>query len=213
MPVISIITQTLVDKNDPEFRKSLPSKPIGPFITEIVARQLMKKNSYKLKQIQSNGKKIWRRVVPSPQPLKIVETDILNNLVAAKCLIIASGGGGIPVIDSNGVLIGINGVIDKDLVAGLLAKSLNASILIILTDIENVKLNFGKPNEISISDMNLTDAKKYLEEGQFLNGSMEPKIKSSIDFLESGGEIAVITSIEKAIEALKGTAGTRIFRC
>jgi len=213
MPVISIITQTLVDKNDPEFRKSLPSKPIGPFITEIVARQLMKKNSYKLKQIQSNGKKIWRRVVPSPQPLKIVETDILNNLVAAKCLIIASGGGGIPVIDSNGVLIGINGVIDKDLVAGLLAKSLNASILIILTDIENVKLNFGKPNEMSISDMNLTDAKKYLEEGQFLNGSMEPKIKSSIDFLESGGEIAVITSIEKAIEALKGTAGTRIFRC
>jgi carbamate kinase len=212
IPVVSIVTQTVVDKNDAEFRKPLPSKPIGPLLTDEEAREFMKTNNYRLKQLKSNGKKIWRRVVPSPQPVKIVETDTLKKLVAAGCLVISSGGGGIPVIDTNGDLRGIDGVIDKDLVAGLLAKSVGASILIILTDIENVKLNYGKPNEISLSYMSLTEAKKFMEEGQFLDGSMGPKIRSSIDFLESGGEVAIITSVEKVTDALNGIAGTRISR-
>jgi carbamate kinase len=210
MSVVSIITQTLVDKNDPEFRKPLPSKPIGPFLADSEATELIKRNNYRLKQLKSNGEKTWRRVVPSPQPVKIVETDILKKLVSTGCLVIASGGGGIPVVDANGYLRGIDGVIDKDLVAGLLAKSVGASVLIILTDVENVKLNYGKPNEISLSCMSLSEAKKFMEEGQFLDGSMGPKIKSSIDFLESGGEVAIITSVGRAIDALNGIAGTRI---
>lgn len=212
MSVVSIITQTLVDKNDPEFKKALPSKPIGPFLTDDEAREFVERNNYRLKQLKSNGGKIWRRVVPSPQPVKIVETETLKRLVSTGCLVIASGGGGIPVINANGDLRGIDCVIDKDLVAGLLAKSLSASVLIILTDIENVRLNNGKPDEISLTYLSLTDAKKFMGEGQFLEGSMGPKIKSSIDFIESGGEVAIITSAEKAIDALNGFAGTRIYK-
>lgn len=137
----------------------------------------------------------------------------MKKLVSGGCIVIANGGGGIPVIEkSNGDLEGVDAVIDKDLATGLLAKSIGAAILMILTDIDKVSINFGKPNEVPTSNMSLSDAKKHVDNGQFLDGSMRPKIKSSINFLECGGEIAIITSIENAIGALNGTAGTRIVK-
>jgi carbamate kinase len=208
--VISIITQTLVDKNDPEFSKDKPSKPIGPFYTLEEAQELSKSNNYTVAKVKPTGDRIWRRVVPSPQPLKIIETEAVKKLINDGFLVIASGGGGIPVIQNGKGLEGVDGVLDKDLVAGLLGKSIRASILLILTDIDQVKLNFGKPNESCISKMTLEEAKRYMGEGQFLDGSMRPKIKSSIDFLEAGGESAIITSIDKAVDGLNEYAGTRI---
>ena len=213
MPVVSMVTQTLVDKNDPAFTNGFPFKPIGPFYTEEEAKRLMKTKNYKLKKVKPKGEKIWRRVVPSPQPIQIVEIDALKKIVSSGCLVIVGGGGGIPVIQThNGDLEGINAVIDKDLVTGLIGKSIGASILMILTDVEKVKLNFGRPNETPISTMTIGDAKKQMNDGQFLDGSMGPKVKSSIDFLEAGGDMAIITSIENGIDALNGTAGTRIVK-
>ncbi len=210
--VISIITQTLVDRNDPEFSKDRPSKPIGPFYTFEEAQQLSRSNSYTIAKVKPTGDRVWRRVVPSPRPLKIIETDAVKKLINDGFLVIASGGGGIPVIQNSKGLEGVDGVVDKDLVAGLLGKSIGASILLILTDVDQVKLNFGRPNEIRLSQMTLKEAKRHMEEGQFLDGSMGPKIKSSIDFLEAGGESAIITSIDKAVDGLNGCAGTRIVR-
>jgi carbamate kinase len=211
--VVSMVTQTLVDKNDPTFTNGFPFKPIGPFYTEGEAKKLVKTRNYKLTKVKPAGEKIWRRVVPSPQPIKIVEIDALKKIVSSGSLVIAGGGGGIPVIQNDtGDLEGIDAVIDKDLVTGLIAKSIGASILMILTDVEKVKLNFGRPSETSISTMTIENAKKQMDDGQFLDGSMGPKIKSSINFLESGGEMAIITSIENGIDALNGTAGTRIVK-
>jgi carbamate kinase len=213
IPVVSIITQTLVQKNDPAFTNGFRAKPIGPFYTEGEAKKLMETKNYTIKKVKPKGEKIWRRVVPSPQPINIVEIDALKKIVSTGCLVIAGGGGGIPVIQNNdGSLKGTDAVIDKDLIAGLLGKSVGGSILMILTDIEKVMINFGKPNETPISNMSLSEVKKHLDNGQFLDGSMEPKIRSSINFLESGGDMAIITSIDKAIDALNGTAGSRIVR-
>jgi carbamate kinase len=211
MSAVSIITQTIVDKNDPAFTNESTIKPIGPFYIEEEAKKLMETKNYIIKKVKHGGEKVWRRVVPSPKPIKIVETDALKKLVSSGYLVIANGGGGIPVIEnSDGDLEGIDAVIDKDLSTGLLAKSIGASILMILTDVDKVRINFGKPNEVPISNMSLSDAKKHMDNGQFLDGSMGPKIESSIKFLESGGEAAIITSIENAVDALNGTAGTRI---
>jgi carbamate kinase len=213
IPIVSIVTQTLVDGNDPAFTNGLPFKPIGPFYTEEEAKRLMKAKNYILKKVKPRGEKVWRRVVPSPQPIKIVEIESLKKMVGSGCLVIAGGGGGIPVIQTdNGDLEGIDAVIDKDLVTGLIGKSIGASILLILTDIEKVRLNFGRSNETPISTMTVGDAKKQMNDGQFLDGSMGPKMKSSINFVESGGDMAIITSIENGVEALNGTAGTRIVK-
>jgi carbamate kinase len=209
-PVVSIVTQTIVDKNDPEFFKETPSKPIGPFYTPDEARQIAEHNQYIIVKVKPSGERIWRRVVPSPTPIRIVESGIITKLVEEGCFVIASGGGGIPVTQDDGGYVGVDGVIDKDLVAGLLATSIGASILLILTDIDKVKLNFGKPNEAAVSQLSLEEAKQHLAAGQFPEGSMGPKISSSIGFLESGGEAAIITSIDNAVAALHGEAGTRI---
>ena len=211
-PVVSMITQTLVDKNDPEFSKNIPSKPIGPLYTLEEAKELAQRNQYIVSKVKPAGNRIWRRVVPSPHPVKIIESNVVKKLVDDGCLVVASGGGGIPVIENGHGLQGVEGVVDKDLVAGLLGRSIGASVLLILTDIDRVKLNFGKPNETAVSEMTLEEAKRHFKDGQFLDGSMGPKIKSCIEFLECGGEAAIITSINKAIDALQGKAGTRIVK-
>jgi carbamate kinase len=139
-----------------------------------------------------------------------VESDVVMKLADSGCMVIASGGGGIPVVRNGHGYCGVDGVVDKDLVAGILGKSIGASVLLILTDIDRVKLNFGRPNEIALSQVSLDEAKQYSRAGHFLDGSMGPKIRSSIEFLESGGEMAIITSIDNAVDALYGRAGTRI---
>ena len=211
-PVASIVTQTVVDKNDPEFSKNIPSKPIGPLYTQEEAKEIAERNQYIITKVKPVGDRIWRRVVPSPLPMRIVESDVVRRLVDQGYLVVASGGGGIPVIEVGTVFQGVDGVIDKDLVAGLLGRSVGASILLILTDIDRVKLNFGKPDETSLSEMSLEEAERHLKDGQFADGSMAPKIVSSIEFLKNGGESAIITSIDNAINALHGKAGTRIVK-
>jgi carbamate kinase len=211
-PVISIVTQTLVHKDDPEFSKVIPSKPIGPLYTHKEAKDLAELGQYTITQVKPAGERIWRRVVPSPVPREIVESDIVMKLADFGCMVIASGGGGVPVIQNGHGYCGVDGVVDKDLIAGILGKAIGASVLLILTDIDKVRLNFGKPNEIAISQMSLHEAIQHYRDGQFLDGSMGPKIKSSIEFLESGGELAIITTIDNAVDALYGKAGTRIVK-
>jgi carbamate kinase len=209
IPVATVLTQVLVDKNDPEFKD--PSKPVGPFYTKEEAERLAKKKGYIIKKVRPVGEKAYRRVVPSPEPIAIIEQDVIKRLVDAGVIVIASGGGGVPVIlKEDGSLEGIEAVIDKDLAGEKLAEVVDADIFLILTDVENVKLNYGKPNEWDIDRMTLAEAQKYLKEGQFLPGSMKPKISACIRFLESGGGKAIITSLDKAVEALEGKTGTLI---
>jgi len=209
-PVVSIVTQTLVRGDDPEFTKDIPSKPIGPFYTQEEAQLLANRSKYAIAKVKPSGERIWRRVVPSPVPQSIVESDVVMKLADSGCMVIASGGGGVPVVRNGHGYCGVDGVVDKDLVAGILGKSIGASVLMILTDIDRVKLNFGRPNEIALSQVSVDEAKQYSRAGHFLDGSMGPKIRSSIEFLESGGEVAIITSIDNAVDALYGRAGTRI---
>ena len=209
--VVSLITQTLVSKNDPKFGKTSASKPIGPFLTEIEAKKLRDKTGYIIKKVKPTGKKTWRRVVASPKPLEIVELDILKEFIEDdSCLPIAGGGGGIPVIKNGSSFKGIDCVVDKDHVGALIAKSIGASVLLILTDVDKVKLNYGKPNESDLDTITVKTAKKLLKEGQFLEGSMKPKILAMIDFLESGGDMGIITSLDNALAALNGKTGTII---
>ena len=208
--VVSLITQTLVSKNDPKFDKTSASKPIGPFLTESDAKKLRDKTGHIIKKVKPTGEKTWRRVVASPKPLEIVELDILKEFIDDSCLPIVGGGGGIPVIKKGSSFEGIDCVVDKDHVAALLAKSIGASVLLILTDVDKVKLNYGKSNESDLDTITVKTAKKLLKEGQFLEGSMKPKIQAQIDFLESGGEMGIITSLDSALAALNGKAGTII---
>ena len=208
--IVSLITQTLVAKNDSKLVQSSPSKPIGPYFTEIEVKKLRSNTNQIFKKVKPNGVKTWRRVVRSPKPLEIVELDIVKELVEDSCLLIAAGGGGIPVIGNSSGYEGVDCVIDKDLSASLLAKSIKASVLLLLTDINKVKLNYSKVDESDLDIITVKDAKKFLKEEQFLEGSMKPKIQASIDFLESGGEVAIITTFDHALAALNGKAGTRI---
>lgn len=208
VPVATIVTQVLVNKNDPDFQN--PSKPVGPFYTEQEAKRLEKEKGYVIKKVKPGGKRPYRRVVPSPDPITIVEKDIIKMLVNGGVVVIASGGGGVPVIMQDGNLKGVEAVIDKDLAGERLAEVVGADILLILTDVEKVKLNYGKPNERDLSRMTLEEAKRYLKQGHFLPGSMKPKVIACIRFLEFGGEKAIITSLDKAIEALDGKTGTLI---
>jgi carbamate kinase len=214
IPVCTVITQVLVDKNDPEFFGDTASKPVGDFLTEDEAIKLKKEHpEYIIKKVKPTGDKVWRRCVPSPDPKAIVEAEAIKRLVDVGVIVIASGGGGVPVIlDENGHYKGVEAVIDKDLAGEKLAEIVGANIFLILTDVEKVKLNFGKPEEKEIDRMSITEAKKYLEEGHFLPGSMKPKIEACIRFLEWGGEEAIITSLDKALEALEGRTGTHIYR-
>jgi carbamate kinase len=206
IPVVTLLTQTLVDQNDPAF--SDPGKPIGPFYTAREAAILRKERDWKIIKDSGRG---FRRVVPSPKPVSIIEAPSIMRVFESGGIVIACGGGGIPVIqDPKGRLTGVEAVIDKDHSSALLATLIGAEILLILTDVEKVALHYGKANQRDMNQISLIDAKKYLHEGHFPPGSMGPKIESAIEFLESGGKKTIITSLDLKIEALRGNAGTTI---
>ena len=205
-PVVTLITQVVVDKNDIAFKK--PSKPIGPFYTAPEAERLRKEKNW---TVVDDGVRGYRRVVPSPQPKAIVERDSIKTLFETGTVVIASGGGGVPVIArDDGSLEGVEAVVDKDLTAELFAREIGAEILLMLTDVEKVAINFGRPNQKDLDDITVTEAVRYLSEGQFPLGSMGPKIEAAIRFIKGGGEKVIVTSLESAREALAGKAGTLI---
>jgi carbamate kinase len=205
IPVISMVTQVLVEKDDPAFKN--PTKPIGPFHNKKEAELLMQKTSFVMKE---DSKQRWRRVVPSPRPMSIVEKEIIKSNVENGYIVIVSGGGGIPVIKKGEEIIGVEAVIDKDLSACCLGIDIKAEILLILTDIDRVALNYNTPNQKWIDTMSLEEAKRYLAEGHFKEGSMKPKIEASIRFLENGGEKSIIGALFSACSAIKGKTGTTI---
>jgi len=213
-PVCEVVNQVLVTKDDPEFFGDTASKPVGNFFTEEEAQEIKREHpEYIIKKVKPNGDRVWRRTVPSPDPVANVESEAIKRMVDAGIIVIASGGGGIPVIrDSDGHYAGVEAVIDKDLAGERLAEVIDADKFLILTDVEVAKLNYGQPNERPINKMTLAEAKRYLEEGHFLAGSMGPKVKACIRFLEWGGKRAVITSLDKAVAALAGETGTHIIR-
>jgi carbamate kinase len=207
--VVTIVTHVLVDKDDPEF--SDPHKPIGPFYNEEEASQLAKEKKWVIKKILNNRIIRWRRVVPSPEPRKIIEGLAIKKMIDLGMVVIASGGGGIPVVyNKKGVIEGVNAVIDKDRSSEILAEQVEADTFLILTDVESVRLNYGKPMEKRILNMTVKEARIYKEEGHFPPGSMGPKVEACIKFVEHGGGVAIITSLDKAVEAVLGNAGTTI---
>jgi len=207
--VATVVTQVLVNADDPDFED--PHKPVGPFYAEEEAKSLAAENNWVVKQVRPNGDKTWRRIVPSPIPLGIVEGGAIKKMVDAGIIVIASGGGGIPVIKSeDGSLEGVDAVIDKDRAGSVLAKEVNADVFLILTDVDCAKLDYGKPDERPVSVMTTAEAMQYMAEGHFLPGSMGPKVEACVKFVESGGESAIITSLGKAVNALNGEAGTKI---
>lgn len=211
VPVVTVLTQAIVNEDDADFRN--PSKPVGPFYTRREAERFVEEKGYDIKKVKPKGRKVYRRVVPSPAPFALVEQETIKRLVNDGVVVIAAGGGGIPVaVDESGDLHGVDAVIDKDLAGEVLAEVVGASVFLILTDIEKVRLDYGKPTEKSVDQMSLTEAKKYLREGHFLEGSMKPKIMACIRFLEFGGEKAIVTSLDKAVEALDEKTGTLITR-
>lgn len=206
-PVATIITQVLVDKDDPAFIH--PSKPIGGFMNEGDARRREQEMGWAVVEDAGRG---WRRVVASPIPKEVVELDSVKILVDAGVVVITVGGGGIPVIDKgNGVYSGIAAVIDKDYASSLLASLIKADLFLISTAVEKVALNFGKPDQVWLDRIRLSEAKKFLNEGiHFAKGSMAPKIQAIINFLEAGGKQALITNPENIGRALRGETGTWI---
>nr|WP_315021658.1 carbamate kinase [uncultured Aminipila sp.] len=206
LPVVTIATQMIVDGADPAFQK--PSKPIGQFYNEEEAKNLEKEKGYTMKEDAGRG---WRRVVPSPIPKKIVEIDAVKKLWDST-IVVTCGGGGIPVIEKeNGLLEGVAAVIDKDFAAELLAEQVEADCLMILTEVEKVAINFNTPQQENISQMNLEQASQYIEEGQFAPGSMLPKVQAAMKFVRANpSKKAIITSLDKSLEALEGKTGTII---
>jgi len=205
--IITMITQVVVDPNDPAFTN--PTKPIGPFYTEEEAKKLIAQQGYHMVEDSGRG---WRRVVPSPVPLRIVEARAIKKALEQDMIVVAAGGGGIPVMEKDGELYGVDGVIDKDLAALKLALEVNADILFLLTGVPKVAINFGKPNEKQLDKMTVEEAEQYYREGHFPPGSMGPKIRAAIDFVKAGGKKAVIGLLEEALSAVEGKAGTTITR-
>lgn len=205
-PVLTVATQMVVDEKDPGFVN--PTKPIGPFYTEEEAKELQEKKGYTMKEDAGRG---WRRVVASPIPKKIVEIEAIKNLWDSS-IVISCGGGGIPVIEKmNGTLEGVAAVIDKDFAAELLAEQVDADVLMILTEVEKVAINWGKPEQKNLDHMSLAEAAQYVEEGQFAPGSMLPKVEAAMKFARTyPNKKAIITSLDKAIDALEGKTGTVI---
>ncbi|UCD14360.1 MAG: carbamate kinase [Thermoplasmatales archaeon] len=205
-PVIALITQIIVDQNDPSL--SNPTKPIGPYYDDDEAIEL-RKEGFQVVQ-QPNG---WRMVVPSPDPKYIVEGESIKKMLDEGIIVIASGGGGMPVIErEDGGLDGLEAVIDKDLAAERLAEAVEAELLLILTDVERVYLYYNTPKQKTLDKISLEELKKYYEEGHFPPGSMGPKILAAIQFLESGGKKVIVANIEKCWEALQGETGTWIVK-
>jgi len=204
---VTILTQVLVDKDDPAFET--PTKPVGPFYTIDRTRQFIKEKQWKFKE-DSAGRG-YRRVVPSPKPRTVIQTNTISELIAQGHIVIAVGGGGIPVyVDGTGKLLGIEAVIDKDLASAQLAIDLKADRLIILTNIDACCLDFKKENQTALREMNLDEANTYLLQGHFSSGSMGPKVTAAVEYITNTGNEALITSIERLTDALEGRAGTVI---
>ncbi|UCF37183.1 MAG: carbamate kinase [Acidobacteriota bacterium] len=205
-PVVTILTQVVCDKNDPHLYE--PTKPIGRFFSEADAKRLMNDKGWVMKEDAGRG---WRLVVPSPRPVRIIEDDTISMLVEAGIIVIAGGGGGIPiVVEPNGDFEGQDVVVDKDFTASLIGHHVGADTLIIATDIQQVALNFNTPQQVNLSRMTVSEAQRYLNEGHFLEGSMGPKIEASIRFIESGGDRVIIAAPDRIAAAIRGEAGTTI---
>lgn len=206
--VITLITQVVVDKRDPFLET--PKKPIGPFYSEAKAREIEEDYNWKVVGDSERG---YRIVVPSPTPIRIIEIPIIQSLLDNGVIVIAAGGGGIPiVIESDKTYEGVDAVVEKDLTAGLLAREIQADLLIILTGVDRVAINFNTPEEKTFDQLHIVEALTYFEQGQFPHSTMGPKIKAAIDFVKTGDGEAIITSVKKMIEALDGHNGTRIIR-
>jgi carbamate kinase len=206
--VVTIITQMLVDENDPAVQN--PTKYIGQFYKEDEAKLFTETRGWQMKKDSDRG---WRRVVPSPMPLRAIEGQTIKKLVDENTIVIAGGGGGIPVYtDKKGNLEGMDAVIDKDLGSAVIGSEIGAGVLSILTSVDMVSVNFGKPDQKELETCTLSEIKKYFEMGHFPPGSMGPKILAAIKFLENGGELVTITSFKNAKKAVYGEAGTRIVR-
>lgn len=204
--VAAIVTQTVVDASDPGFEN--PSKPIGPFYSEATAKEYQHSEGWAMVEDAGRG---WRRVVASPRPLEIIEEPAIRALLEKEIIVVAVGGGGIPVIRrEDGSLEGVGAVIDKDWASCLLAKNLGAEKFILSTAVDKVSLNFGKPDQREIDRMTVAEARGYLEEGHFPPGSMQPKIEAAIEFLESGGQEVIITQPHLLEDAIHGRAGTHV---
>ena len=205
---VSLITQVLVDSNDSAFQN--PTKPIGMFYSKEKAMEIEKEKGYVFTEDAGRG---YRRVVPSPIPKKIIEKDSITSLLDNGTIVIAVGGGGIPVINSGNGLKGVEAVIDKDRSGALLAREINADIFLILTAVDKVCLNYNTDNEIMLDSLTKEEAEKYIDEGQFAKGSMLPKVEACLDFIgESTSRKAIISSLSKAKEAIDGKTGTVIKR-
>ncbi|MBO4279819.1 MAG: carbamate kinase [bacterium] len=204
--VATVVTQVVVDESDPAFQN--PTKPVGGFYDKEAAAKIEREKGYKMVEDAGRG---YRRVVPSPKPIDVVEKKTVENLIKDGCVVITVGGGGIPVIVKDGLLYGTPAVIDKDYASEKLAELIDADMLIILTAVEKVAVNFGKPDQAWLDKMTVKEAEMYSQQGQFAPGSMLPKVKACMQFAESKkGRVALITSLDKALQALNGETGTRI---
>ena len=205
--ITSVVTQVVVDREDPAFRE--PTKPIGPFYTRERAEQLQKEHPEAVfKEDSGRG---WRRVVASPRPIRIIEKESVNALLDQGHIVVTGGGGGIPIAQEGNRYTGVEAVVDKDLVSAIIARDVRADQLVILTGVDQVYVDFGKPTQRPIERMSVAQARAYLEEGQFPPGSMKPKIEAALGYLAQGGREVLITSIEMLPRALEGKSGTVIF--
>jgi carbamate kinase len=206
--VVTVITQVIVDRSDPAFKE--PNKPIGTFMTKEVAERHKEKDDWKIVEDAGRG---YRRVVPSPMPIKVVQRHMIRHAAREGNLVIAGGGGGIPIwIKENGDYEGIEAVIDKDLTSALLATEVSADILIILMPLPKVSIHFGTPEQTDLDRVSLAEAKQFLADGEFPPGSLGPKVQGIVNFLEQGGRRAIITTADRLEGALEGTDGTEFYR-
>jgi len=204
--VITIVTQVIVDPNDPSIVN--PTKYVGPFYTKKQAEVLAELFSWVIKEDSGRG---YRRLVPSPMPRRIVNRRTIQLLVDLGTIVIAAGGGGVPVyVENDGTLEGVDAVVDKDRASAVLAHDIDAQTLLFLTDVDRVYLNYNKPGQQALTKISVAEANKYLDEGQFPSGSMGPKIEAAVSFLVCGGKEVIITSLDKAKQAILGNAGTKI---
>lgn len=206
MDVATIITRVVVDPDDPAF--DYPTKPVGPFYQRNEAKLKAKKYGWSIIEDSAGG---YRRVVPSPEPKEVVELEVIRRCITENTIVVAAGGGGIPVVRKNDYISGVEAVIDKDKTSALLASHLGISTLLISTDVDHVYLNFLSPSQTSIKTMNSREANEFLIKGHFGTGSMKPKIEAALNFLRSGGKEVIITSPENLVGAISGNAGTHIF--
>jgi len=207
LPVTTVLTQVVVDRNDPSL--SNPTKPVGPFYSEEEAAICIRDRQWNMIEDAGRG---WRRVVPSPYPLEIVERETIRLLINHGIIVIAAGGGGIPVyVEDDNTLEGIDAVIDKDLTSAVLGQSIGAELMVILMGECNVALRFGKPDQLLLDRLSRDEAQAYLDQGEFAEGSMAPKIRAAIKFLDGGGRKVIITNTDSLLQAFHDEAGTRIY--